>query len=180
MRTSLIISILIIFFSSCKENTRDEDEREKQKIDLKIQQSKKVDLKNFPDSLKLIDNKMLKGHFNGDSIMDFASLVTNKKNQKTGVLIINNSENNETFVFGAGKEINNMTDLKWIEIFKIIPKGEIIAPDLVDEKTGDILGPDKSKNFTLIGNGIYMSVNESHGGGIIFWNGLKYQWYHIE
>jgi hypothetical protein len=36
----------------------------------------------------------------------------------------------------------------------------------VDEETEDILGPDTSQNFKLLGNGIYMSVTETHGGGI--------------
>ena len=133
-----------------------------------------------PDSLELIANKSLTGDFNGDNKTDFASIVKNKNNQKIGVLIIHNSENQESFVFGAGQEIDNMTDLNWIEIFKIIPKGEIVAPELVDEETGDLLGPDESQNFKLIGHGIYMSVTETHGGGIIFWNGKEYKWYHIE
>jgi len=73
-----------------------------------------------------------------------------------------------------------MTDLNWIEVFEILPKGEVVSPTLVDEQTGDIIGQDKSRSFKLIGNGIYMSAEESHGGGIIFWNNKEYQWYHIE
>lgn len=57
-----------------------------------------------------------------------------------------------------------MANLNWIEILKTIPKGEIIAPDLVDDDTGDIRGPDESENFKLIGDGIYMSVQETHWG----------------
>lgn len=121
-----------------------------------------------PDSLELIAEKSLTGDFNGDDKTDFASIVKNKINQKIGVLTIHNSENQESFVFGAGKEVDNITDLNWIEIFKIIPKGEIVAPELVDKENGDLMGPDESQNFKLIGNGIYMSVTETHGGGIIF------------
>jgi hypothetical protein len=150
------------------------------KVKILYPATEKIDLSKIPDSLKLIADKSLTGDFNGDNKMDFASIVTNKNNQKTGVLIIHNSVNQESFVFGAGNEIDNMTDLDWIEIFKIIPKGEIVAPELVDEETGDLLGRDESQNFKLIGNGIYMSVTETHGGGIIFWNGIKYKWYHIE
>lgn len=150
------------------------------KVKILYPATEKIDLTKIPDSLELIVDKSLTGDFNGDNKTDFASVVKNKNNQKTGVLIIHNSVNQESFVFGAGNEIDNMTDLNWIEIFKIIPKGEIVAPELVDEETGDLLGPDKSQNFKLIGNGIYMSVTETHGGGIIFWNGKEYQWYHIE
>ncbi|MFC5626582.1 hypothetical protein [Algoriphagus winogradskyi] len=169
MRLPVTIIILILSFLSCKE-----------KREGKFEHNKEVDLARVPDSLELVANTFLKGDFNGDNIIDFASQVKNKNNQKNGILIIHNSENQETYVFGAGKEVDNMTDLKWIEIFETIPKGEIVAPELVDEETGDLLGPDESQNFKLTGDGIYMSVTETHGGGIIFWNGKKYQWYHIE
>ena len=90
----------------------------------------------YPDSLELLQGKTLDGDFNGDSKIDFASLVKNKNNHKVGVMILHQSENQDYFVFGAGKEVNGMTDLNWIEIFELIPKGETVAPELVDEKTG--------------------------------------------
>jgi hypothetical protein len=151
-----------------------------EKIELQFKQSEKVDLIKIPDSLELITDKNLIGDFNGDSKADFASLVKNKNSQKIGVLIIHNSKNQENFVFGAGKKVDLMTDLNWIEIFKILPKGEIVSPPIVDQETGDIIRQDESQNFKLIGNGIYMGVKESHGGGIIFWNGKNYKWYHME
>jgi hypothetical protein len=171
---TVLTFILLIYSTFFQENIQNE------KPELKSETSEKVDLSKVPDSLELIADKNLKGDFNGDNKTDFASIVENKNNQKTGVIIIHNSSNKESFVFGAGKEVDNMTDLNWIEIFKTIPKGEIVAPELVDEETGDLLGTDESQNFKLIGNGIYMSVTETHGGGIIFWNGKEYQWYHIE
>lgn len=174
MRLSIIILVLILCFTSCKEKTEIKSETEKIKTELK------VDLTKVPDSLELIADKSLVGDFNGDNKTDFASVVRNKNNQKHGILIIHNSENQEIFVFGAGKEIDQMTDLNWIEVFKTLPKGEVVSPTLVDEKTGDIIGQDESQSFKLIGNGIYMSVEESHGGGILFWNGKEYKWYHID
>ena len=180
MRLSIIFLVLILCFSSCEKRAEKKFESEKEKTELKVEPTEKVDLTKVPDSLKIVADKNLIGDFNGDNKTDFASIVKNKNNQKTGVLIVHNSENQESFVFGAGQEVDNMTDLNWIEIFKIIPKGEIVAPELVDEETGDLMGPDESQNFKLIGNRIYMSVNETHGGGIIFWNGKEYQWYHIE
>jgi hypothetical protein len=151
-----------------------------EKIKLQFKQSEKVNLIKIPDSLELITDKNLIGDFNGDNKADFASLVKNKNSQKIGVLIIHNSKNQENFVFGAGKKVDLMTDLNWIEIFKILPKGEIVSPPIVDQETGDIIRQDESQNFKLIGNGIYMGVKESHGGGIIFWNGKNYKWYHME
>ncbi|WP_083811811.1 lysozyme inhibitor LprI family protein [Dokdonia sp. 4H-3-7-5] len=151
----------------------------KKELDFEYVATKKfVELK-LPDSLEVIPNKSLIADFNGDLKPDVATLVKNKRNSKIGVLIVNHS-NDKMFVFGAGKEVDNMTDLVWIEIFKMIPKGEIVSPTLVDEVTGDIIGQDESKNFELIGNGIYMSVEESHRGGILFWSGKEYNWYHME
>lgn len=180
MRFTLTVLILILCFSSCKEKAEGKNEFKKEKKELKVESIEKVDLSKVPDSLELITDKNLKGDFNGDNKTDFASIVKNKINQKIGVLILHNTKNNESYVFGAGKEVSKMTDLDWIEVFGMLPKGEIVSPTLVDEETGDIIGQDESKKFKLIGNGIYMSVEESHGGGIIFWNGKKYQWYHIE
>ena len=187
MRFTLTILVLILCLSSCKEKSERKAEPKKEETELKAESNKpkiepieKVDLSKVPDSLELISDKYLKGDFNGDNKTDFASIVKNKINQKIGVLILHNSENNESYVFGAGKEVSQMTDLDWIEVSEILPKGEVVSPTLVDEETGDIIGQDESKNFKLIGNGIYMSVEESHGGGIIFWNGKEYQWYHME
>ena len=187
MKLPLTILVLILCLSSCKEKTERKPKPEKEQTELKVKSikpkvgpSEKVDLSKVPDSLELITDKNLKGDFNGDKKTDFASIVKNKRNQKIGVLIIHNSGNKESFVFGAGKEVDQMTDLGWIEVFETLPKGEIVSPTLVDEETGDIIGQDENQNFKLIGNGIYMSVEESRGGGIIFWNGKEYKWYHIE
>ena len=180
MRILIIITVIILGFASCKNKSVKTFNPNNETPVFKEELSKKSTVLNVPDSLELIAEQNLIGDFNGDNETDFASLVKNKRNQKVGVIIIHISKDQESFVFGAGKEVDNMTDLNWIEIFKIIPKGEIVAPDLVHEETGDIIGPDQSQNFKLIGNGIYLSVKESHGGGIIFWNGNDYQWYHIE
>ncbi len=180
MKLPITILILILCFSACKENPEKRSESEKEKPKLEVEPIEKMDLTNVPDSLELVADKKLTGDFNGDNKTDLAFVIKNKKNQKYGVLIIHNSANRENFVFGAGKEIDQMTDLNWIEIFKTLPKGEIVSPILIDEKTGDIIGQDENQNFKLIGNGIYMSAEEPHGGGIIFWNGKEYKWYHIE
>ncbi|XLS27945.1 hypothetical protein ACJD0Z_12135 [Flavobacteriaceae bacterium M23B6Z8] len=183
----ILMVILILSLSSCKKRAERKLEPEKEQTNFKnesikpmIELTEKVDLSKIPDSLELITDKNLQGDFNGDNKTDFTAIVKNKKNQKTGVLIIHNSKNKEIYVFGAGKEVDQMTDLNWIEVFETLPKGEIVSPTLVDEETGDIIGQDESQNFKLIGNGIRMSVEESHGGGIIFWTGKEYQWYHTD
>lgn len=134
----------------------------------------------LPDSLLIDVDHVIYGDFNADRREDFASIVTNLENGFQGVLIIHNKDQQEYLVFGAGQEINGMKNLNWIDIFKTIPKGEMIAPTLVDSETGDIIGDDTTKEFRLLGNGIFMHVDEADGGGILFWTGDKYEWYHLE
>jgi hypothetical protein len=135
---------------------------------------------NLPDTFLIDVDNVIYGDFNADQKEDFASIVTNLKNGFQGVLIIHNQDQQEYLVFGAGQEINGMKNLDWIDMFSTIPKGEIIAPTLVNEETGDIIGADETKAFRLLGNGIFMHVDEASGGGILFWTGDKYDWYHLE
>jgi hypothetical protein len=135
---------------------------------------------HLPDSLLIDVDNVIHGDFNADQKEDFASIVTNLKNGFQGVLIIHNNDRQEYLVFGAGQEVNGMKNLDWIDTFRILPKGEIISPTLVDAESGDIIGPDKTKEFRLIGNGIFMHVDEAGGGGILFWTGDRYEWCHLE
>jgi hypothetical protein len=135
---------------------------------------------NLPDNLRIDVDNVIYGDFNADGKGDFASIVTNLENGLKGVLIIHNKEEQEYMVFGAGQEINGMRDLGWIDTFRTMPKGELIAPTMVDSETGDIIGPDMTKEFRLLGNGIFMHVDEAEGGGILFWTGDKYEWYLLE
>ena len=135
---------------------------------------------NLPVNILIDKSKIIFGDFNADQNEDFASVVKNLDNGFHGVLIVHNNDKLEYFLFGAGNEINGMKDLDWIDIFEIIPKGKIIAPTLVDTETGDIIGPDESQQFRLLGNGIFMHIEEASGGGILYWTGEKYEWCHIE
>lgn len=134
----------------------------------------------LPDTLVIDAATILTGDFNADGKNDFASLVTNSLRGYRGVLIVHNSPSPEYFVFGAGIEVDEMVDLNWIGIFQVIPKGEVVAPTLLDEETGDILGMDDSKAVVLTGNGLYVHVDEGEGGGILIWRENKYEWYHVE
>ncbi len=137
-------------------------------------------LNKIPDSLQIKYTQTILGDFNADNKQDFASLVVNTKNKKVGVIIIHNDDKNSFVVFGAGKEVYEMTDLSWIEVFEPLPKGQIIAETKVDPTTGDILGLDPATEFELLGTGIIMTLEESCGGGIIYWTGEEYNWYHVE
>jgi hypothetical protein len=193
MGRQITILTILFFVSSCSTKTETSNSQVTDSIEklARVDSEKMVlnsqeNLPDFvkatklPDSLVVDVDKIIHGDFNGDGEDDFASLVTNQKNGFHGVLIIHKGDKHEYFVFGAGREIYGMTNLNWIDTFKAIPRGEIIAPTLVDSSTGDIIGDDETKKFKLVGTGIYMHVDEADGGGILFWTGDKYEWYHIE
>jgi hypothetical protein len=96
---------------SCKKKVGRTSETKKDKTELKVKLTQKIGLIKVTDSLELTADKSLTRDFNGDNKKDFTSVVKNKNNQKHGVLIIHNSANQESFVFGAGQEIDHMTDL---------------------------------------------------------------------
>ncbi|MDC7997706.1 hypothetical protein [Gilvibacter sediminis] len=176
MRITLTLLTLCLFLFSCRENS----ESKLNSGDASFEPADGQGLSKLPDSLRLMNNMLLIEDFNADDITDFAAVVQNKYNEQIGVVIMHSSSNSETFVFGAGKEVSGMTNLHWVEVFDLLPKGKLVAPTLVDKQTGDIIGPDKSKEFKLIAAGISMSVEEGHGGGILFWDGSGYRWYHVE
>ncbi|WP_207435065.1 hypothetical protein [Sabulibacter ruber] len=122
----------------------------------------------------------LEGDFNGDTLSDVAFLVQNLKTEEKGLLILHQKLPKEYFVLGAGSEVDGMTNLDWIEIFEKIPKGESVTSTLVDEETGDIIGPDSLHAVTLKGEGIYTHLAEACGGGIAYWNKNRYEWLHLE
>ena len=196
MKSKLIFIALISLYYSCSErvkkeketDNRDESKNLKEPIndstpsnwDIYQTFPEFVKKTNVPDSLNFDLDNVFYGDFNGDNKRDFASPVINLENGFYGLIIIHNDPKPKYLLFGAGKEINGQINLDWIDKFEIISKGQDIAPTLVDERTGDIIGPDQSKIFKLIGDGISMRVDESDGGGILFWNGKNYEWYHIE
>jgi|SRR5690625_4236360 len=116
MRFTLTILVLTLCFSSCKEKSKRNTDPKKEKTEIKVESNKpkfepkypgsieKVDLSKVPDSLELIADKNLKGDFNGDNKTDFAFIVKNKINQKVGVLILHNSDNNESYVLELEKK----------------------------------------------------------------------------
>src|SRR5688572_18064577 len=193
MGRHITILTILFFVSSCStktetSNPQTSDSTEKVAKADGEQMEKSIE-NNFPDFVKAtklpdslvidVDN-VITGDFNADGEDDFASLVAYQKNGLRAVLIIHKGEKHEYFVFGAGQEIYEMTNLNRIEIFKKFPKVQDVPPNVVDSVTGEIIGYDKTKLFQLIGAGIYMHVDEGSGGGVLFWTGEKYDWFRID
>lgn len=59
-------------------------------------------------------------------------------------------------------------DLLWVETFELIPKGTIIAPTLIDNATGDILGVDVEQSVILLADAVRMLPAETEGALVIY------------
>lgn len=62
-------------------------------------------------------------------------------------------------------------DLLWVDNIELVPKGQFIAPTLIDDDTGDILGIDVEASFLLKAPAIIMTPAESEGALVIYFEG---------
>jgi len=117
--------------------------------------------------------------FNGDGISDISILITEKKTQKKGMVVLFGNST-QYFVFGAGIKVGRIgfddtDDLKWMERWGLFKKGVAYETKF---DNGDMVGSIKRK---LTNKGIEMwslEDGEPLAGGIIYWNGKKWIWIH--
>ncbi|MCB9190472.1 MAG: hypothetical protein H6603_09845 [Flavobacteriales bacterium] len=117
---------------------------------------------------------------NGDGFPEVISKVVEPKMNMIGVRVLDGKEPYKFKVFGAGNEVDGMVNLRWIGSMQLIPKGELIAPTLVDSLSGNIIGPDTANQLLLQNPAIFFKPKEVCGGGILYWTGKDYGWMHIE
>lgn len=127
-----------------------------------------------------VQPNVLTGDFDGDGQEDAAFLVVNAATDEKGLIILHQDEHNSCSVFGAGTLFEDMRNMDWIEIFEKVDSGQAVAPTLIDEETGDILGEDLQNAVLLKSDGIFIHVAEACGGGIIYKKDTCYGWINIE
>ena len=114
--------------------------------------------------------------FNEDGFQELVSLVANSKNNEIGVRIIDGRISGRQYVFGAGNEVDGLSNHRWIASMELIPKGFYVAPALIDSLTGDKLGLDSANGFILKTNAIRLKPKYGHAGAFIYWDGKDYSW----
>ena len=132
--------------------------------------------KNFQNTNKLSEKydvtDYIKPHylisdFNGDNDQDIAILIINKQNKKRG-FIIYHPNTNDFFVIGAGiifNEADKWDDLNWVDNWQI------------NNNKRNAPGIQGGSNLNLEFDSIEITKDEV-GGGLIYWNGKKYDYFH--
>ncbi|GAA4834219.1 hypothetical protein [Algivirga pacifica] len=115
--------------------------------------------------------------FNGDQKDDIACVITNTNTKEKGVAIMHHDGTHA--IIGAGDAASGVTDMPWLAAFQDIPRGNMVAPYKKDEKTGKWV-TDYDKEVRLIGAGIWVHEAASNKGGIIYWDGEKYEWIEVK
>jgi hypothetical protein len=140
----------------------------------------KVFIEKGLDKTYLINQKLkpvfLQDDFNADKVEDVAVLVTDKRLNKKGILLIH-GKSNAYYVLGAGKKLGDIDDFNWLDKWSVY-KQKTAQETQFDKETGDIIG---GKEVKLSHQGILLEDYEDGGfisGGIIYWNGKKYIWIH--
>lgn len=114
--------------------------------------------------------------FNGDGLIDIAVPIKQFESNKLGFAIIHQGTN-DTFIIGAGTKVKNglidFDDLSYIDIWKINRKR--INSGNIDDEEG--IEEQKSIEVIIENNSINISKSES-GGGLIYWNGVEYEYLH--
>lgn len=134
------------------------------------------------DTVKYVNysEEVLVKDLNGDGFPEVISRVAEPKTNRIGIRVLDGKEPDRFTVFGAGNEVDGQTNLLWIGSMKVIPAGETIAPTLVDENSGNILGFDTANLVVLQNPAILFLAKNSRGGGILHWTGTDYAWMHVE
>jgi hypothetical protein len=114
----------------------------------------------------------LEDDFNGDGFIDLAIPIKEESTDKKGFAIIHGNTN-EIFILGAGREIVNglSDDQSYVDGWRI--NREKINHPGIEEETGN-----GAEGELLLENNSIEIFKSEVGGGIIYWNGKTYAYFH--
>jgi hypothetical protein len=113
----------------------------------------------------------LEADFNNEGMTDIAIFVRNSQTGESGI-IIKHQEDKSTHILAAGQTFNKMTDLDWMDFWKLYQKPYADKTTFTDDH--DIDGNERIEiNYTAI------EVGQSEGSSnLIIWDGQQYSWIH--
>lgn len=103
------------------------------------------------------------GDFEGDHQTDIAIRIKNNQTGDVGLAIIH-FRSKHIFIIAAGQESGRGKDLRWFDMWSILPKGTIGNSSF------------ESQSLTLKGDALVLIKSES-ASAILYWDGKKYAWY---
>lgn len=113
----------------------------------------------------------------GDSKCDSIIIIKDKDSQKEGLRIVYANKKIDTLGIWSNVAGQNFDDISWAGIFKKAPKGNRYANN-VDENwliiTDEEILPEDW--IILPNDGIYLHMDESCGGGVIYLEDNEYKW----
>lgn len=108
----------------------------------------------------------LSGDFDGDSKLDVAFLVRQKKSGKIGIAVCHSSNDKVLFI-GAGTEVGNGGDnFDWMDTWSVTRRAS------ARRTVG------RTRASFLKGDALHVEKSES-AGALIYWNGRRYVWYQV-
>jgi hypothetical protein len=113
----------------------------------------------------------LEADFNNEGMIDIAIFVRNSQTGESGI-IIKHREDKSTHILAAGQTFNKMTDLDWMDFWKLYREPYADKTTFTDD-----LDIDGSERIEI--NYIAIQVGQSEGSSnLIIWDGKQYSWIH--
>lgn len=126
---------------------------------------------NFERSFALVPSFLVED-FSGDGTDDIAIFVSNKSNERKGILFLL-GDSDLMFIAGAGHSFGPSGDnFEWADYWELFTKSKTFETTFFDN--GDI---DGTREVRLDHPGISIKENEG-SGGLIYYNSEKFVWIH--
>jgi hypothetical protein len=107
----------------------------------------------------------LRGDFDADGKVDYASMIKNRIHGKCGIAICLSSKK-QVFIIGAGKILGNGDDFIWIDIW------------MVSVRLSKYKSHWEDRELNMVAEGIMIDKSES-STAMIYWDGTEFKWYQI-